>query len=109
MPANSIEERLAVIEAGQQHIMAAVEDIKMKMDSTRYITPEMCAAQHKLYDAQIEGMRREVDGVYKGINGVSTRLEDMRKAWTNRLWAVVLPALGGLVASLIALVYNFKP
>jgi len=112
---NTIEERLATIEASMAHVVAMIEDMRAEMRATKYITADICEAQRKLHDAQIDALRHEIDihrheieGVYKAINGVSARLEDMRKSWSGRLWAIAIPILAALAASFVALAGQAK-
>jgi len=108
MAASTEGERLTAIEAGLQHIMAVLEEMKAQIDNMRYVAPDMCAMQHKFYDAQIANFRHDIDMVRKEINGVGMRLDEMRKAWAGRLWSIAIPVLAAIVMSLFSLIKQIK-
>jgi hypothetical protein len=115
MAANTDAERLAAIEERLDHISAVMSEMREDLRSARCVTVETCNLQHEVYETklagikreyemQIEGMKREISGVYNGINGVSGRLEDMKKAWAGRLWSIAIPILIAVALSLFSLI-----
>jgi hypothetical protein len=113
----TIEERLAVIETGQQHMMAMMEEIKIKMDSMHYVTQEACAAQCKLYKMQFENLRawcedqllvmqKDINGIRKDLNGFSKKTEEMRKTSSNRFFGILSAVVTIMIIELARIIFE---
>ena len=96
MIANTDGERLTAIEERLSYISAMVSEMREELRSVRQM-----AAENRLLQEQLATARRD-------IAAVENKLEDMRKSWTGRLWAIATPILAALVASIIALVHEYK-
>jgi hypothetical protein len=101
MTASSNEERLAQIETRLEYLSELVEDIHKSMHSGRYMTADMCELQHKVYNERFANMENRIERMEQ-------KQEEMRKTWAHRLWALATPLVVAFVASLVALIFEFK-